>query len=239
MKKLVCNLKSGIGYQDFKELLKELEGYETKNTEIIMMPPYPYLNIINKPLKKGGQDISVYEDSHAVGETTGSILKTLDVEYVLVGHSDRRLRAEENEYDFIKKINNALEKNIKVIYCIGESREEKSRHKTLMVLEREIARVFNKIEGNPENIIIAYEPKWAISCVKKSFDNVNVSEISETISFIKRLIKDYYDLDIEVLYGGSVNAENIDQYRNLKSNGLLIGQASLNAKSIKRIVDKM
>ena len=239
MKKLVCNLKSGIGYNDFVCLLEELKNYDNKYIELVIAPPYPFLNMVEEPLKKGAQDISVYDDNHAVGEVTGPILKSLNTEYVIVGHSDRQMRFKESEYEFIKKINNALKNDIKVIYCIGETREEKLRHKTLMVLEREIARVFNKIEGNPEEIIIAYEPAWAISCVKKSIDNVNVSEISETITFIKSLVKNYYGINVHVIYGGSVNAENIDKYRNLKSDGLLIGQASLKAESIKKIASKM
>lgn len=239
MKKLVCNLKSGIGYDEFADLLKDLKNLDNKYIELVIAPPYPFLNMIEEPLKRSAQDISIYDDNHAVGEVTGPILKSLNTKYVIVGHSDRQTRFKESEYEFIKKINNALKHDIKVIYCIGETREEKLRHKTLMVLEREIARVFNKIEGNPENIIIAYEPAWAISCVKKTIDNVNVSEISETLSFIKKLVKDYYGIDILVIYGGSVNVENIDQYRNLKSDGLLIGQASLEAESIKKIVSKM
>ena len=237
-KKLVCNLKTGITLSELKELLKDLKDY-VGDAELIIAPPYPFINMINSPIKKASQDISVYNDSYAVGEVTGNILKSINTDYVIVGHSDRHLRFSETEYDYIKKITNALENDLNVIFCVGESREQKLRRKTLMVLEREIARVFNKLEGNLKNIIIAYEPTWAISNNKSDFDSINVSEISETIIFIKKLVKDYYNLDIEVLYGGSVNSKNIDLYRNLKSDGLLVGQASLNAESIKRIVSKM
>ena len=237
-KKLVCNLKTGTNFPDFKNLLDGLKDYNSE-VELIIAPPAPFINMIELPLKKGCQDISVYNDSYAVGEITGEILKSINTEYVIIGHSDRQLRFNETEYDYIKKICNALDNGLKVIYCVGESREQKLRRKTLSVLEREMARVFNKIEGNIENIIVAYEPTWAISNNKNDFDSINVSEISETILFIKKLIKDYYNIDTQVLYGGSVNSKNIDLYRNLKSDGLLLGQASLSSESIKRIVSKM
>ena len=237
-KKLVCNLKSGITLLEFQNLLQRLKNYDS-NTELILASPYPYINLIKSPIKKASQDISKYNDEYAVGEVTGNILKSIETEYVLIGHSDRRLRHNETEQDYIKKITNALSNDIKVIFCVGETLEQKLRKKTYMILEREIARVFNKIEGNIQNIIIAYEPVWAISNNKGDFDSINVSEISEIIQFIKKLVKDYYDIDIEVLYGGSVSAKNIDMYRNLKSDGLLIGQASFDAESIKRIASKI
>lgn len=239
MKKLVCNLKTGIDCGNFKYLVECLKDYSNDNVELVIAPPYPLINMVPNNLKKASQDISVFDDDYAVGEVTGKILKSINTEYVIIGHSDRKIRHEENELHYIKKINNALNNNLKVIFCIGETREQKLRNKTLIVLEREIARVFNKIEGNINNIILAYEPTWAISNNKNDFDNVNVSEISETITFIKNLVKNYYDINLEVLYGGSINAKNIDQYRNLKSDGLLIGQASLNAEDVKKILNKL
>lgn len=238
MKKLVCNLKTGIDYENFKKLLISLNDFET-NVEMVVAPPYPFINMIPENIKRASQDISMYDDSFAVGEVTAKILKSISTDYVIVGHSDRQNRFNESEYGYIKKINNALKEGLKVIFCVGESREQKLRNKTLIVLEREIARVFNKLDGKIENIILAYEPAWAISNNKNDFDNINVSEVSETIIFIKKLVKDYYDIDIDVLYGGSVNAKNIDQYRNLKSDGLLIGQASLNVEDVKRIANKL
>lgn len=237
-KKLVCNLKSSLSAQEFQFLLSSLKYYD-EDVEILLAPSYPYISMIPEPFKRVSQDVSIYNDLYAVGEVTAKTLKSIDTEYVIVGHGDRQLRFNESEVLYIKKINNALSENMKVIYCIGETREQKSRQKTLMILEKKIARVFNKIEGNLQNIIIAYEPIWAISNNKNSFEYINVSEVSENINFIKKLVKDYYDVEISVLYGGSVNDKNIDLYRNLKSDGLLIGHASLNADSIKKIVSKM
>ena len=239
MKKLVCNLKSGVDLESFKFLIQNLKDFKGENVELVIAPPHPFINMIPEHFKRASQDISIHDDEYAVGEVTGKILKSINTEYVIIGHSDRQLRHKESEYDYIKKINNALKNELKVIFCVGETREEKLRNKTLIVLEREIARVFNKLERNIENITLAYEPTWAISNNKNAFDNVNVSEISETIGFIKTLVKNYYDINIEVLYGGSVNAKNIDQYRNLKCDGLLIGQASLDAESVKKISTKL
>lgn len=90
-KKLVCNLKTGITLSELKELLKDLKDYDG-DAELIIAPPYPFINMINSPIKKASQDISVYNDSYAVGEVTGNILKSINTDYVIVGHSDRHLR---------------------------------------------------------------------------------------------------------------------------------------------------
>lgn len=239
MKKLVCNLKSSFTEEMMNKYIQELNSYDSNHVEPIILAPYPFINLIKKPLRRGSQDVSIFNDNLAVGEVTAKMLASFNTDYVLVGHSDRKIRYKESEIDFIKKINNALESNIKAIYCIGETREEKLRRKTYIVLEKQIARVFNHLEGNINNIILAYEPTWALSNNKNDFDNINVTEISETIIFIKNIVKSYYNVDIEVIYGGSVNANNIDLYRNLKSDGLLIGQSSLIPEDVKRIASKL
>lgn len=239
MKKIVCNLKTAFSKEQMENYVSALSQISNEYVSIIVAPSYPFIDKINKPLIRASQDISIYDDEYAVGEVTSKTLKTLNVEYVMVGHSDRKFRFKESEIEFIKKINNAINNQLKVIYCIGETREEKARCKTLTVLEKQIARVFNFVNGPLQNIIIAYEPIWAISTNKNDFENINVSEISETISFIKRLIKDYYNEEVEVIYGGSVSGKNIDQYRNLKSDGLLIGKSSLEADEIKKILSEL
>lgn len=237
MKKLVCNFKSNITSEAFKEIAEHTKVLR-KDIEVILCPPLTLISNVPRNVSKGSQNISIYNDQYTVGEITGNMLKDINTKYVLVGHSDRKNRYHETELDFIKKINIAVESEITPIYCIGESREEKLRGKTLITLEHQIARVFNNL-NNLDNLIIAYEPRWAISNEYNGFDKVNVMEISQTIEFIKELVRNYYGINIEVLYGGSVNATNIDQYRNLQSDGLLIGQACLNFDAILKISSKM
>lgn len=237
MKKLVCNFKSNITSDKFEDIIEHVISIR-KDIELILCPPITLIDYVPKQVSKCSQNISIYNDEYAVGEITGNMLKDVSTKYVLIGHSDRKNRYHETEIDFVKKINIATDVGITSIYCIGESREEKLRGKTLSILEHQIARVFNQV-SDPYKIILAYEPRWAISNEHNGFDKVNVMEISETIDFIKKLVKDYYDIDVEVLYGGSVNEINIDQYRNLKSDGLLIGQACLDFNAILKISSKM
>lgn len=239
MKKLVCNLKSAIEYKAMKRLMKNLQDFSKSDIEIIIAPPYPFINMVNKCFVRASQDISSRQESYAVGEVTGNILKSLDTKYVIVGHSDRQARHDEKEEDFIEKINNALKNGMKVVYCIGESREEKLAGQTLVVIEQKIARVLNNIEGDLRNIVIAYEPIWAISNAKNESDNFSLKEMAESIAFIKKIVKDYYDFDIEVLYGGSVCENNIETLREIQSDGYLVGKASLEAESIKKMANKM
>lgn len=237
MKKLVCNFKSNITPDKFENILENIISIR-KDIELILCPPVTLIDYIPPKIKRGSQNISIYNDDFAVGEITGNILKDISTKYVIIGHSDRKNRYRETEIDFIKKIKIATSVDIIPIYCVGETREEKLRGKTLATLERQIARVFNQLD-DPTKVVLAYEPRWAISNEHNGFDKVNVMEISEIIDFIKKLVLDYYGFNIEVLYGGSINATNIDQYRNLKSDGLLIGQACLDSNAILKIADKM
>ena len=223
MKYLVCNFKNKLIKDDIVKYNNKISDISLKKVKLIICPTSLFLGFFDKcGYSLGTQDISSFMDKTITGEVTGEQLKSLGVEYVIVGHSERRIYKGEINIDFINKINNALENDIKVIYCIGETKKEHDEGNTYVVLEKQISEVLNNVEV--KNIIIAYEPVWAIGTgvVPK------IKEIKETVEFIKDITDEKYETKIDVLYGGSVNKDNIGEINNIKGvDGFLVGGASL------------
>ena len=195
MKYLVCNFKNKLLKNEIIEYnnsLQEIEG----NHKLIIMPPFPFISLFTKNrYNLGAQDISSFIDKTITGEVTGEQIKSLGCNYVLVGHSERRIYKNEINIDFINKISNALENDLNVIYCIGETLQDKENGDTFIVLEKQVSEVLNNVEI--KNIIIAYEPIWAIGTGKTP----SKEDIIETIDFIKDMIYEKYETKLEVLYG--------------------------------------
>lgn len=235
MKYLVCNFKNKMVKDDIIKYSNKLGEISLKKVKLVIAPSLPFLSFFD-PIgyDLGSQDISSFIDKTMTGEVTGEQLKSLNVNYVIVGHSERRLLKGEINIDFINKINNAQENNIQIIYCIGEEPVDKENGNTYMILEKQISEVLNNVEV--KNIIIAYEPVWAIGTgvVPKE------SEIKETVEFIKDIVSEKYDVNIKVLYGGSVNDQNIRSLNALKGlDGFLVGGASLNLSSVGSMLVEM
>ena len=232
MKYLVCNFKNKLNKEDIIKYSNKLDELGIKNIELVICPSNIYISYFNGDnYNLGVQDISSFIDKTITGEITGEQLKSMGVKYVIVGHSERRIYKNELNIDFINKINNAIENDIKVIYCIGESLKEKEEGNTYIVLEKEISEVLNNVEL--KNIIIAYEPVWAIGSGKVPTNE----EIKENIEFINKIIKEKYDTKLKVLYGGSVNKDNISELNTIKNvDGFLVGGASTNIDSLESIL---
>ncbi len=234
MKYLVCNFKNKLLKNEIIEYnnsLQEIDG----NHKLIIMPPFPFISLFTKNrYNLGAQDISSFIDKTITGEVTGEQIKSLGCNYVLVGHSERRIYKNEINIDFINKINNALENDLNVIYCIGETLQDKENGDTFIVLEKQVSEVLNNVEI--KNIIIAYEPIWAIGTGKTP----SKEDIIETIDFIKDMIYEKYETKLEVLYGGSVSEKNIAELLKINAlDGFLVGGASLDIDSVKKMLQEM
>jgi len=205
-------------------------GVEGVNSEVVICPPFVYLEcgMSDTPhLKFGAQNVYFEDKGAFTGEISTAMLKNLGVEYVIIGHSERRKYFAETDETINKKIKKALDAGLKVIFCIGETAEEREAGKKNEVLERQIK---TGLDGNEnlENINIAYEPVWAIG----TGNNCSVEETKESVEFIRKIS------GVErILYGGSVKSENSGAYiKESGSNGLLVGGASLNPEEFVRIV---
>ncbi len=237
MKYLICNLKANKTYEEILEYKEELQKTDKENLNFILAPSNIYLPLFkNENVLLSVQDISLNDDLHLTGDISSNQLKSLNVKYALIGHYERRKYYNEKESILRKKIDICLKNNIKVIYCIGETLEELNRKVEYQVLEKELANVLNYIPKEQfKNIIIAYEPGYLIG--SNTIHDLN--KINEMISFIKKLIKDYYNEEIDVVFGGNVNENNIEALKKLKIiDGFLIGTSSLNPSNIKQIITK-
>lgn len=234
MKYLICNFKNKLLKEDIIKYNNSLGDIETK-IKLVLCPPSIYLSLFDKTgYDLGVQDISSFMDKTITGEIEASQVESLGATYVIVGHSERRMYKHEINIDFINKINNALENKLNVIYCIGETLSDKENGSTYEVLEKQISEVLNNVEI--KNIMIAYEPVWAIGT-----GNVpSGKEIKENIDFINDLLYEKYEIKLDILYGGSVNDENIEELCGIKGlSGFLVGVASLDVDKVKGMILEM
>jgi len=218
------------------KVIKFSKSKEINKGRLIYCPPYTLISSFSKKFKNcqigiGGQNS---HESESYGPYTGSInsrmLKDIGAHFVIIGHSENREKGE-NDKLINLKIKSAIEEKLKVIFCIGESLSEKRKKKTVSILSKQIKVGLEGIKIK-SNIFIAYEPVWAIGTgiIPSSKD------LFKTIKFIKGKFK---DKSPKVLYGGSVNSQNINELKVINNiDGFLIGAASQNAKKFIDIVKK-
>ena len=205
-----------------------------KSIKIIYCPPSTLIRPMSKKLKNTLIDVGAQNchEHESYGAFTGSInpimLKNVGAKYVIIGHSENR-RSGESNYLINLKIKSALKCGLKVIFCIGETLEDKRKKKTNQILSKQIRLCLNKIK-NKKNIIIAYEPVWSIGSGLIPKPN----ELLKTINFIKKKITNNI-----VLYGGSVNPKNIHELKSIHNiDGYLIGGASQDPNKFIDIIKK-
>lgn len=229
MKYLVCNFKNKLVKDDIINYDNSLKNLSNNKCKLVLCPSLPFLSMFKKEgYSIGSQNISSFQDKTITGEVTGEQLVSLGCEYVIVGHSERRSYLREINIDFINKITNATANRLNTIYCIGETKEEREKGITKTVLEKQISEVLNNVLI--KDIIIAYEPVWAIGTGIVPTND----EISDTIFYIKDIIFEKYETKLPVLYGGSVNPDNIKELAKIKSvDGFLVGGASLDPNKVK------
>lgn len=224
-----------------KELRKLVKDFGDR--EIIVCPPFTSLAAIGAELKGsnielGSQNMHFEEKGAFTGEISSLMLKEIGVEYVILGHSERRHVFNEGDELINKKIKSALENKLKPIFCVGETLKEKEKDRTKQVVEEQINNGLKDVKKKEmKEMVIAYEPVWAIGTGK----NATPEQAEEIHLFIRKLLGDVFDSKIgegiSILYGGSVKPGNIKELI-AKDNidGVLVGGASLDAKSFSEIV---
>ena len=229
------------GLNNSIKLVKSIENHikKTKHSKskIIICPPYTLLSNFTKIEKKisfGGQDCHYLNNGAFTGSISASMLKSIGCKYVIIGHSERRQYQNELSKELNLKIKSALASNLKVIYCIGEKFSEiKRRNKVL-------ASQINSLPTNFKfkNIIIAYEPVWAIGTGKvPSLNQINNIHSKIRLLLAKKIGHSNSN-KISILYGGSVNAQNASEILNLSQvDGALVGGASLKVPDFSKIID--
>jgi len=224
-------------------ILKKLNKFVKSDTKFnkryktVITPPHTLIEsyakfFTNQKISIGAQNC-YHKDFF--GANTGSVsplmIKNVGAQYMIVGHSDNR---SEGDTDIMlkSKVENSLKNKLKVVFCIGENKTEKKKNRTFNVLKKQIENVLEK-KFNFRNIIVAYEPIWSIGTGKIP----EPEDLLKTTIFIKKILKNIFRKSNSppVLYGGSVDGENISQFKSLNEiDGFLIGGAS---KSDKKFID--
>ena len=230
-KVLIGNFKSYMTFGDIKNYLRIIDN-KIKHKNVILCPSNIYIPyFIDNGFNVGIQNIC-YNDN-CTGEITPVQAKSMGVKYSIIGHSERRIQFNEDDLIVNKKVIKSLNNELKVILCIGETEEEKELLKTNAVIKRQLK---NDLRGvtDSSNLIIAYEPVWAIGTNKIPSNK----DIRAIVSYIKNLSKELYNLDVKVVYGGSVNKNNIKLLNEIDNlDGFLIGKASTEANEFLELVE--
>lgn len=232
-KLIIANHKMNMDANKLNDYLKDLAKINNKNVVICPTSIYiPYF--LKKKYKVGIQNTFIHNSGAYTGEVSPYQARSLGVSYTILGHSERRSYFDENDTIINKKALEALNAGLKVVICIGETLEEKNMLRTDRVLKRQVINALRNIELI-DDVIIAYEPIWAIGTGIVPTNK----EISSTISYIKTIIDNLYpNNNVKIIYGGSVNEKNIKELNKIKEvKGFLVGGASLNTKSLLKIIE--
>lgn len=236
MKLVVGNQKTYLNRPEVVDFINKTKNGNCENA--IICASFPYLDLYLEESKYivGAQNVSVKGNGASTGEISAEQLNSLGVSYTIVGHSERRQDNHETSDMFYDKITNLLKYDIRPIFCVGESLEQRENHVEKDIVGKQIMEVFDKLDKESiEKIIIAYEPVWAIGTGKVPTND----EIDDMTSYIKDLVQDKYEKRLLVLYGGSVNQKNIDELNQIEVvDGYLIGGASTKADEFMYIMSK-
>ena len=239
------NWKMNMLPNEAMSFIRQIES-EVNNSkaEVILCVPYTdlfysLLTAQDTKIKIGAQNMHWEEKGAYTGEISGQMLKCIGVEYVIIGHSERRQYFAETDETVNKKVKAALLNNLKPIVCVGETLEQKENGKTIEIITNQIAKALEGLtRSNLSNIIVAYEPIWAIGTGKTA----TAEDANNVIKSIRKQVEDLYGSDVAeniiIQYGGSVKSANAkDLFEMLDIDGGLVGGASLKPDEFSKIVN--
>ena len=224
--------------EQFAPLVKDTEN------EVILCVPYTdlfyaLLHVQGTNIKVGAQNMHWEESGAYTGEVSGKMLKSIGVEYVIIGHSERRQYFAETDETVNKKIKSALANGLKPIVCVGETLEQREQGITKNIITDQVEKALEEISAESlKDIIIAYEPIWAIGTGKTA----TKEDANETIKQIREKIAEKYGQNVAdgviIQYGGSVKSSNAKELFEMSDiDGGLVGGASLKPDEFSKIVN--
>ncbi len=216
---------------------------DTENEVVLCVPYtdlfYVLLNVQGTNIKVGAQNVHFEESGAYTGEISAKMLKSINVEYVIIGHSERRQYFAETDETVNKKIKVAISNGLKPIVCVGETLEEREKGITFDIITKQTRLALEGIDKNQvKNVIIAYEPVWAIGTGKTA----TADEANEAIKKIREEISKICGNDIAecviIQYGGSIKSSNAREFFTKSDiDGGLVGGASLKPEEFSKIVN--
>lgn len=246
-KKVVAgNWKMNKNLSETGELLTALKNNlkQIVGKEVMVAPTYVNLYYAFQELKDTGiqiaaQNMHQAENGAYTGEISADMLKSIGIQTVILGHSERRAYFGETDELLVEKVNTALKHKMTVIFCFGEELEDRKSNKHFEVVESQLKNALFHLEAASwKDIILAYEPVWAIG----TGETATPDQAQEMHAFIRKTIEKGYDTsvaeNVSILYGGSVKPNNADEiFAKPDVDGGLIGGASLDAESFAAIVN--
>ena len=234
------NWKSNELFSQADELINDIaEGlreFDNTDVDVIVCPPFPYLELVGDASEDveffvGAQNVSKFDNSAFTGEVSAKMLQSMNIDYCIVGHSERRKYFNETNQDVAEKVNKLLEADINPIVCVGESLEQREAGTHFELIRSQVSEgLFHLDCEQIKRTVIAYEPVWAIGTGKTA----TKEQAQEVHAFIRAMLAEKYSDDVaqevSILYGGSCNAKNARElFAQTDVDGGLIGGASLKA----------
>jgi triosephosphate isomerase len=245
-KKIVAgNWKMNLTVSEGVALVTELEkevGNGVKADEMIVFPPFTHLSAVKSTvgsIKIGAQNCHEKTKGAYTGEVSPTMLSNMGIEYVLIGHSERRAYFNEENALLAQKVTAALKSGLKVIYCCGETLPERTDKRHFEVIKNQLIEgLFHLSVSELQSITIAYEPVWAIG----TGQTATADQAQEVHAFIRSLVEEEYNVEtaqaISILYGGSCNPTNANElFGKPDVDGGLIGGASLKSADFIKIAN--
>lgn len=242
---LAANWKMNGDFRTIDRLLNDLKNdlldEEMDLGQVIVFPPHVYLqtvaqSIVGTNILLGGQDADQRESGAVTGSVSAKMLRDVGCDYVLLGHSERRILFNEDDYGIFQKLKQALSVGLKAIVCIGENLEQRDSGQALKVISSQLEALISRdISIQSGKLLIAYEPVWAIGSNKSA----TIGQIGKALLEIKKILKDVdpdFSESTKILYGGSVTEKNIAEILAIDGvDGALIGGASMDSRSFSKI----
>ena len=232
--------------QEGVDFISELSNLllDKEKPTIIFCPPFTSLFHMNEMISDldmslGAQNVYFEKEGAFTGEISVNMLKSCSVQYVIIGHSERRHIFNESNKDTNRKLHMVLDNEIIPIFCVGEKLDDRESNNTRTILLEQLEEGLAGVNIDAlDRIIIAYEPVWAIGTGENALPN----QVQESHEMIRDILMELYDnnlnIDIPILYGGSVKPDNSEELINTKGvDGFLIGGASLNLDTFSKIIE--
>jgi triosephosphate isomerase len=251
-KKIIAgNWKMNKNFEEGMGLVTEIAGMVKDeyqgSAQVVIVPPFVHINAVSRMVGEysgifsGAQNCSNHESGAYTGEVSAGMLKSCGATYVIIGHSERRQYFNETNDWLARKVDAVLKNGLAPIYCCGETLEEREAGKHFDVLKSQISEgLFHLTAEQFANVVIAYEPVWAIGTGKTA----STAQAQEVHAFIRNLVKEKYDAtvadNVTIQYGGSVKADNAAELFSAPDiDGALVGGAALQSRSFVDIIKAM
>ncbi|WP_303966528.1 triose-phosphate isomerase [Sporosarcina ureae] len=228
---------------DFAEQIKE-QLKPSDHVEAVICPPALYLNDLlqrfeTTAIKVGAQTMHDTVEGAFTGEISPAMLENVGIDYVILGHSERRQYFNETDESVNKKVRAAFDHHLVPIVCVGETLEERDAHETVSIVSAQVEKAFSGVTAEQaKQAVIAYEPIWAIGTGKTA----TADDANEVCAAIRHKVETLYTKDvsdaIRIQYGGSVKPENIAELLSKDNiDGALVGGASLDPAAFVKLVE--